>query len=179
MITAYDRGDRVGNPYGSGDVHSRFKGEIGRRMALLVANVTGASTRQWDGPHAIASQKADGSIVLVWDSPVYVNGTQDCWECCDGSRALDTFQVSPTLAGPNGTNSDHQMWTNVTWAYDEVASAVTLKPTSNPAPEKPWLVVRYAASLWPQCAWYRLENNVPARSFSDLEIGAVSAFITN
>ena len=142
LIAAYDRGDRVGNPYGSGDVHSRFKGELGRRMALLVANLTGeaGAAPAWDGPHAsvVAQHAADGSLSLVWGpgdaGAVYMSGTQDCWECCDGSRALDTFQLSPTLAGPNGTH--FQAWTNASWSFDGVRT-VTRTPQRHLRPGGP------------------------------------------
>lgn len=66
-------------------MHSRFKGELGRRLALLVANLTGAAAggeaAARDGPHATVSQNADGSFSLLWDVAVTVNGTQDCREC--------------------------------------------------------------------------------------------------
>ena len=185
IIASYDRGDRVENPFGVWDVHSRFKSDLGHRMALLFQNVTGlrrnASTPvDWDGPRATAAVlNADGSVSLTWSllttagggSGVYMNGTQDCWECCDGTRALDTFQLASIAAGPNGTNATRQVWTNATWEYDG-KSGVTLHSVTPPAPEKPWLVVRYAASLWPQCAWYSSSNFVPAMSFSDLVIDA-------
>jgi hypothetical protein len=187
LISSYDRGDRVANPFGVWDVHSRFKGELGRRMALVFENATGLRSNatsgvpvDWDGPLPVsASQLANGSVALKWVSiatgaSVYANGTQDCWECCDGSHALDTFQLSPTLAGPNGTNAGRQAWTNASWTYDAASGVVTLSPMQPPAPGKPWLVVRYAASLWPQCAWYSASNDVPARSFSDLNVSASS-----
>jgi hypothetical protein len=179
LISSYDRGDRVANPFGVWDVHSRFKGELGRRMALVFRNVTGligavpAGYVDWDGPRAsAASVKPDGTVEFTWvaTTGVYANGTQDCWECCDGSRALDTFQLSPTLAGPNGTKAGSQVWTNTSWSFDGVSGVVTLSPSQPPAPGRPWLVVRYAASLWPQCAWYSSSNDVPALSFSDLAL---------
>lgn len=185
IIASYDRGDRVENPFGVWDVHSRFKGELGRRMALLFENVTGlrspnasAAAVDWDGPRAAhAALNPDGTVEVLWTTAhaggsgggVYSNGTQDCWECCDGSRALDTFQLSTTAAGANGTNSSRQAWVNASWSYDGKL-AVVLSPVQPPAPGTQWRVVRYAASLWPQCAWYSASNDVPAMSFSDLSV---------
>jgi hypothetical protein len=146
-------------------------------MARVFQNATGltadpAYALDWDGPRpdGAASQLADGSVVLAWTAGaarVYLNGTQDCWECCDGTRALDTFQLSVTPAGPNSTNATRQAWVNTSWVFDGTAT-VTLQPAAPPPSGKQWQVVRYAASLWPQCAWYSASNDVPARSFSDL-----------
>ena len=177
IVSAYDVGDRVGNPNGVWDVHARFKGEIGRRMALVFSNVTGLGARggsiAWDGPvpASPAARAADGSITLAWTGvgDVYMNGTQDCWECCDGGRALDTFQVSTVL--PAGNMSRYGPWVNASWAVD-VAATVVITPVK-PAPAGlAWVAVRYAASLWPQCAWYARGNGVPARAFSDLAVTA-------
>ena len=176
IISSYDCGDRVDNPFGVWDVHSRFKGELGRRMALVFQNVTGLTSNasaaaDWDGPLAVAKMQVDGTVAVTWGTRsghgVYYNGTQDCWECCDGSRALDTFQLSTTLAGPNFTNSAAQEWVNTSWSFDGERT-VTLRPSQVPSPGKQWLVLRFAASLWPQCTWYSVSNRVPARSFSDM-----------
>jgi hypothetical protein len=204
LVAAYDRGDYIDDPYGN--VHSRFKGDIGRRMALLFRNLTGLGpTPLWDGPRASAvSSATDGSIALTWSlsssggggGGVSMNGTQDCWECCDGTRALDVFQVrgggrwrrpypdaliedpdlailhigqvSPTLPGPNFTA--HQAWTNASWTYDAGTATVTLTPVAPPAPGLPWAVVRYGANMWPQCAWYSVAAGVPAMTFSDMPV---------
>ena len=121
-----------------------------------------------------AQAAAGGAVLIAWAAGgrVYMNGTMDCWECCVGSAALDTFQVTTVYAGPNMTQSGS--WVNTSWLFDPAAATVTLTPTTPAAPGKPYVVVRYAASLWPQCAWYSASNDVPARAFSDLNITAAS-----
>ena len=178
LVSAYDVGDRVGNPNGVWDVHARFKGEVGRRMALVFRNVTGLGVApgtavDWDGPRAApATGHADGTITFAWvgAASVYSNWTQDSWEGCDGDTARDTFQVSTVYAGPNFTVSS--AWTNTTFTFDAPSALITLTPTKPAAPGKPYVVVRYAASLWPQCAFYSASNHVPARAFSDLNVTA-------
>ena len=175
LVSAYDVGDRVGNPNGVWDVHARFKAEVGRRMALVFRNITGLAggSVDWDGPIAgPATSSADGVISFAWvasggGGSVYSNWTQDSWEGCDGNIARDTFQVSTAYAGPNFTQ--YTSWSNTTFTF-AAPSTITLTPTKPAAPGKPYLVVRYAASLWPQCAFYSSSNNVPARAFSDLNV---------
>lgn len=182
LVSAYDVGDRVANPFGVWDVHSRFKGEVGRRMALALQNATGLGTGgaavDWDGPRvASATARADGTIALVWAADggtgIYANGTQDCWECCDGSLAADTFQLTTTYAGPNMTHGGD--WVNTTFVWDAASATIVLTPTLAAAPGKPYAVVRYAPSLWPQCALYSASNDVPALAFSDRNITAAPA----
>eukprot|EP00040_Diaphanoeca_grandis_P016766 m.86911 g.86911 ORF g.86911 m.86911 type:complete len:600 (-) comp26016_c0_seq2:35-1834(-) len=189
LVAAYDQGDRVDNPFGTYNVHSRFKQEIGRRMALVLANSFGlvnhtAPPVDWSGPvptHAIAR---NGAIEIGWSVPtthanddggggdmrVLVNGTRDCWECCDGARALDTFQVASVFPGVNQSNHRHQVWVNTTFAFDSQSQTVTITPTLVAPTDTPYVVVRYAASLWPQCAIYSASNNVPALTFSNFNI---------
>jgi hypothetical protein len=176
LVSAYDLGDRVGNPNGVWDVHSRFKAEVGRRMALVFRNVTGlgvpsGGSVDWDGPVAgPATSSVDGIISFVWSasSLVYSNWTQDSWEGCDGAVAQDTFQVSTAYAGPNFTK--YTSWSNTTFTFDAPTKKITLTPVKPASPGNPYLVVRYAASLWPQCAFYSSSNDVPARAFSDLNV---------
>lgn len=176
----------MANPFGVWDVHSRFKQEVGRRMALVVQNLTGLNggVADWEGPVPAAATMVDtssnGTIMIVWDTPtalapvatpsVYINGTQDCWECCDGSKSLDSFQVSWYVPGTNFTNATKQGWVNCSFVYDPKFGTITLTPIEAPQPKRPYAVVRYAASMWPQCAVYSRSNDVPAYSFSDLEI---------
>jgi len=176
LVSAYDLGDRVGNPNGVWDVHARFKGEVGRRMALAVRNATGLGVPRgggvdWDGPTpGPAALGAGGAVTFAWRARgrVYANATQDAWEGCDGAAARDVFQVAAFAAGANFTRAG--AWVNATFAFDGATGAVVLTPAAPAAPGKPWLAVRYAASLWPQCAFYSASNGVPARAFSDLAI---------
>lgn len=173
IASAFDLGDRVGNPNGVWDVHARFKSEVGRRAALVLRNLTGlgGGATDWDGPVVagnIASLRADGTIAFAWTGRVYTNSTQDAWEGCEGAIARDTFQVAAFSAGANFTRSGE--WVNSTFAFEPSTATVTLTPVKPSAPGHPWLVVRYAASLWPQCAFYSASNHVPARAFSDLSV---------
>ena len=213
LVSAYDQGDHCGggncpdqtcvwrqhtgntcsdgkcctNPFGFFGVHSRFKQEIGRRMALVVRHACNlsASPVDWNGPSPTGATTADGgaSIKVHWTTtaapagaaagtgPVNVvaKPTRDCWECCDTTKAHDVFQVTTNFPQTDGQERG-QVWTNVSWAYDAPSQIVTLAPLS-PAPRgHPYVRVRYAASLWPQCAFYSSSNNVPAFSFSDLGI---------
>jgi hypothetical protein len=176
------------NPFGFFGVHSRFKQEIGRRMALLVTHACNlsASPVDWSGPSpvgAATTEDAGASIKIRWGATtadaaaaggavakVVAKPTRDCWECCDTTKAHDVFQVATTFPRSNGQERG-QMWHNASWAYDEASQIVTIKPTQ-PAPTvgQPYVLVRYAASLWPQCAFYSSSNGVPAFSFSDLKI---------
>ena len=156
-------------------MHARFKGELGRRAALALRNATGlgGGAADWDGPTAgPAALAADGTITFAWRAPgrVYANWTQDAWEGCDGARARDVFQVAAFDAGANFTRSG--AWVNASFAFDAATARITLTPAAPAAPGKPWLFVRYAASLWPQCAFYSATNDVPARAFSDLAVAA-------
>jgi sialate O-acetylesterase len=219
IVSAYDQGDRFGNPFGVFNVHSRYKEEIGRRMALLlatVANLTASSSSaataaraapssssseaaagaapsssssssssspfpwssvDWDGPRPLSADaiNSGASVVVTFGTAsgkgVFLNGTRDCWECCNGTAALDTFQLAYLPAAANFTNSSRQEWTNTTWTWDASTARLTLTPTVPAHQGRPWVVVRYAASLWPQCAVYSASNNVPALSFSDLSVG--------
>jgi hypothetical protein len=178
LVSAYDLGDRVGNPNGGWDVHARFKGEVGRRMALALSNATrlGApadgSPVDWNGPTVASARLLPGgaTIALVWQAPagVYANWTQDAWEGCDGAVAKDVFQVASWTAGANFSRSG--AWVNTTWQWEEASATVLLTPVSADPRGQPWLVVRYAASLWPQCAFYSHSNAVPALAFSDQAI---------
>lgn len=188
IVSAYDKGDRVGNPNGVWDVHSRFKSEVGRRMALVWMNATGmgvngtAGPTFWNGPVPAgnATLHADGTITLTWVSDsmpgpagVWHNGTQDCWECCDGALAQDTFRVSTELYAANETN--WPSFVNTTWSYDAATATVTITPVSQPKAGQTWVSVQHNPSLWPQCAWYSTANNVPALPFSDLGISPAAA----
>jgi hypothetical protein len=214
VVSAYDQGDHCGgchpcvwrqhsgnncshgkcctNPFGFFGVHSRFKQEIGRRMALAVRHMANLSTRpvDWNGPTPVTASTSDGggTIRLSWQAPtappqtgqgtVAMRPTRDCWECCDPSPAAvhqankDLFQVTTRYPRPDGNERD-QVWTNATWVYDAVVQTVTIKPIIS-APHRelsePYVLVRYAASLWPQCAFHSVSNDVPAFSFSDLKI---------
>ena len=178
LVSAYDLGDRVGNPNGVWDVHARFKGEVGRRMALAFRNATrlGApadgSAVDWNGPTVAAATllRDNATIALTWRAAgrVYANWTQDAWEGCDGTRAQDVFQVAAWAAGGNFTRGG--AWVNATWEWDEAAATVELTPVSAAPEGQRWLTVRYAASLWPQCAFYSASNRVPALAFSDQPI---------
>ena len=182
IVSAYDRGDRVGNPNGVWDVHARFKFDVGRRMALALQNATGLGVAaggsvDWDGPQPVAParRQSDGTVAVAWAAAggkgLYMNGTTDCWECCDGTRALDTFQVAATL--PVGNMSHYGPWVNTSWEFDAASASVVLTPVQAAPAGKAWLAVRFAASLWPQCTWYSHSNDVPARPFSDLAVVAV------
>ena len=76
-------------------------------------------------------------------------------------------------AGANFTRSG--VWVNTTFAFDAATGTVALTPVAPAAPGRPWLAVRYAASLWPQCAFYSRSNAVPARAFSDLAVAPAGA----
>jgi len=177
LVSAYDQGDREDNQFGVWSVHSRYKQEVARRMALVLAQATGLRPEaDWRGPYPSASAAlgADGRITIVWATAsgggLYVNDTRDCWECCDGARALDTFQVTWLRTDANQTNATSQTWSNTSFVVDAVAGTVVLTPVVPARPGRPYVVVRYAASLWPQCALYSTSNRVPAFSFSDLDI---------
>ena len=179
LISTYDLGDRVDNPNGVWDVHTRWKAEQGRRVALVFRNLTrlgvpAGGVVDWDGPvvHGPATLAADGTVVFAFSGTVYMNGTHDAWEGCDGTRARDTFQVAGFHAGANFTRSG--AWVNTTFAFDAPTATVTLTPVAPAVPGKPWLTVRHAASLWPQCAFYSKTNDVPARAFSDLNVTAAA-----
>ena len=216
LVSAYDQGDHCGggncpgqacvwrqhsgntctngkcctNPFGFFGVHSRFKQEIGRRMALVVTHACNLSAApvDWNGPSPTGATMADGgaTIKVHWATTttpaaaaagggaaarqgrakVVAKPTRDCWECCDTTKARDVFQVCWQHDG----QASEQAWTNASWVYDEPSQVVTLVPAT-PAPRgHPYVLVRYAASLWPQCAFYSSSNNVPAFSFSDLTI---------
>jgi hypothetical protein len=232
-VSAYDQGDHCGgglcgagtcvwsqhsgntctegkcctNPFGFGGVHSRFKQEIGRRMALVVehvANLSSTSTPSskfdlrgetaaapWAGPRPVSAvfDATDGTYVVSFTTAdggndggsMYMHATRDCWECCDPARAKDVFQLSATFAKPDG-NDRSEVWVNSTFSFDRGSGKVTLRPEvtkdpqGSPAGEShtrqnsPFVVIRYAASLWPQCAIYSASNNVPAYSFSSLNV---------
>lgn len=99
---------------------------------------------------------------------MYMNATRDCWECCDPARAKDVFQLSSTFAKPDG-NDRSEVWVNSTFSFDRSSGKVTLRPEVTKE-NSPFVVIRYAASLWPQCAIYSASNNVPAYSFSSLNV---------
>jgi hypothetical protein len=210
LVSAYDQGDHCGggncpgqtcvwrqhsgnncsngkcctNPFGFFGVHSRFKQEIGRRMALMVAHTCNLSTVavDWSGPTPLGAATRDkgATVQISWQTTaattaggaasVYMKPTRDCWECCGGG-ARDVFQVGTRRPLPDG-NERFQTWTNASFDFDVASSVVTIKPVA-PAPAgEPYVVVRYAASLWPQCAFHSSSNDVPAFSFSDLNISA-------
>lgn len=98
---------------------------------------------------------------------LYINGTRDCWECCTAA-AHDVFQVSTMATPPSGAPPWQQQWVNTTFVFNAAASTVTLTPVNRSA--TPYAVVRYGASLWPQCAIYSAANQVPAFTFSNLSI---------
>jgi hypothetical protein len=155
LVSAYDQGDRVLNPFGTNDVHSRYKQELGRRAALLLAAMLqsspvstvrpvvatsasglapaiGAAAKvDWSGPTPTSAtlSSTDGSITLKWGGAtagIFVNGTRDCWECCDGTKALDVFQVAGAYPGVNQSNRYHQLWTNTTFSWSIPSATVSV-----------------------------------------------------
>lgn len=183
IAVAYDLGDRS-SPYAPAHVHTRNKTEIGRRLALMIQHVqwgvqypaggvpvsNGTVPLDWSGPWpASFISNGDGSYTLTFDTltgqGIVMQNTKDCWECCDGSRALDLFQALK----PGSSNS----WVNMSW---QGISANSIKLT--PVTPGSYTTLRYAPSLWPQCAVYSASNMVPANTFSALNLTA-PAFSSN
>lgn len=188
VVMTYDLGDRT-SPYAPAHVHTRNKTEVGRRMALILQHVqwgrqwpaggyplpVGAAPLDWSGPTPTQLVDAgDGSYTLSFSTltgaGVYLAPTKDCWECC---AAGDTFQF--VVAGAHGAAAVVYVNTTVTLLPAGGATAAAAPPTRvklTPSTPGTYTTVRYAPSLWPQCAVYSVSNDVPANTFSALNVTA-------
>ena len=170
MAVAYDIGD-MGSPYPPAHVHSRRKAELGRRLALSLMHVQYAlqwpssngainltATALWSAPTATSAKAGAGSSLVVSFSTldglgIFLLETADAWESCATTR--DLFQVAATL----GASS----WVNTTVSTVEAGSSSL---TITPAVPGSYGALRYAPSLWPQCAVYAVGNKLPTAPFA-------------
>jgi hypothetical protein len=138
------------------------------QVLASLCNFTSSSNGvvDWEGPvPTSAVMDSSGSITVSWSTAdIFLNGTRDCWECCTatGGGAHDIFQVSTKFPQPNGDERE-QEWVNTTFVFDPDRSTVKINPVT-PAAKEPYVVVRYGASLWPQCAVYKVRTHNPRDS---------------
>lgn len=184
MVAAYDKADRS-SPYAPCHVHARNKTEIGRRAALQVQHVqfgeqwySGAWTppsgtlsvdHSGPWPTALWLNETDSTLILNFTTltgrGIYMAPTADCWECC---AANDTFQV---------TDQRKIYWWNasadlIPGAAGSPPTAVRITPLQPAGRFGPWAAIRYAPSLWVQCAVYSVSNQVPVNTFSTFNVTA-------